>query len=775
MLDFLPGSPCALRTGRKEKSFSAIAANSNAHRLAPAGSRSRRGVLPALECLEDRCLLTVAYPAALLFQPGGLPLSSTGLPAGFSPAQIRQAYGFNQIAFNNGTVKGDGTGQTIAIVDAYDQPNLASNLATFDSVFGIAAPPSFTKVNETGGAALPAASASWGLEESLDVEWAHAIAPGAKIVLVEASSSGFSDLLSAVNYARNLAGVSVVSMSWGAGEFAGENSYDSYFTTPAGHTGVTFVASSGDSGSAGAPEWPSISSNVLAVGGTQLTLNSNGNYQSESGWSGSGGGISLYESQPSFQKGTVTQSTTKRTVPDVSYDASGGSPFAVYDTSSYSGWLEVYGTSAGAPQWAGLIAIADQGRALTGQSSLNGPTQTLPAIYKLPAADFHDVTGGSNGGYSASTGYDLVTGRGTPVANLVVSGLVNGTNSPAPTPPTVVTAAHASASTVTGTTTGLSVLGSDAAGAASLTYTWSVFSAPAGVAAPGFSVNGSNAADNTTVTFHAAGTYTLLVTLKDPAGLTATSSVTVTVNQTETYLSLTPGTVTLIDGRTQQFTAKALDQFGTALARQPTWSWAVASGAGSVSSTGLYTAPASGTGASSVRATAGGLSVTATVEHMAATPAAPTNLTDRAVTSGWLLLSWTNNATNQSGVIIQRSTDGGAWTQVGAVAGNINFFDDTTTSRLHSYAYRVYAYNAAGSSAFSDTTASLRPAANAAASFVSAPAAAAPSQALLTEAAEFRAVAYLFGVDPAQVGNSAAVETRNSEPISDAFWQTWSN
>ena len=108
----------------------------------------------------------------------------------------------------------------------------------------------------------------------------------------------------------------------------------------------------------------------------------------------------------------------------MAYDASGASPFAVYDTSSYGGWLEAYGTSAGAPQWSALIAIADQGRALAGEGTLDGGTQTLPMLYQLPASDFHDITSGSNGGYSAGAGYDLVTGRGSPVANLIVAGLV---------------------------------------------------------------------------------------------------------------------------------------------------------------------------------------------------------------------------------------------------------------------------------------------------------------------------------------------------------------
>jgi hypothetical protein len=713
MLPSMLRSLCA-PTGREKGKFaSVIAAITDSLRLVPIPARSRRGTAPALEYLEDRTLLTIAYPAALVAQPGAFaPEGSSALPAGFSPAQIRQAYGFNQITFDNGTVKGDGTGQTIAIVDAYNDPDIASNLATFDSTFGIAAPPSFSVVNETGGTSLPAASPSWGLEESLDVEWAHAIAPGAKIVLVEANSSNLSDLLTGVNYARNRAGVSVVSMSWGSSEFSGESAYDSYFTTPAGHTPVTFVASSGDSGSAGAPEWPSVSPNVLAVGGTQLTTDSAGDYESEVAWSGSGGGISVYETQPSFQKGVVTQSTTKRTVPDVAYDASGSSPFAVYDTDSYSGWVEVYGTSCGAPQWSALVAIADQGRALAGKAALDGPTQTLPAIYQLPSADFHDITSGSNGGYTAGPGYDLVTGRGSPVANLVVAGLIGGTTTaPAPTPPQVVTPAHSSASPVTGTTTVLSVTGTDAAGAASLTYTWTIAGEPSGVVAPSFSANGTDAAQNTDVTFHAAGTYTFLVTLKDPSGRTATSSVTVTVNQTQTYLVLTPGSASLGDGQTKQFSVTAEDQFGYALSKQPTWTWSIAAGAGSVSSKGLYAAPSSGSGSSTVRVSGGGESISAAVTFTAPTPVAPSDVTATAVSNGWVLVRWNNNASNDSGFIIERSTNGVTWTMVGAVGANVTFFDDTSASHSSSYLYRVAAYNGYGDSAFSAATASVKPAA----------------------------------------------------------------
>jgi subtilase family serine protease len=466
-------------------------------------------------------------PAASV-TPAGLP----GQPLGFSPQQISQAYSFNQISFNNGTVKGDGRGQTIAIVDPYSQPDIANDLRTFDSTYGLAAPPSFTVVNEYGGTALPTADADWGLEESLDVEWAHAMAPGAKILLVEAKSTSWSDLLTAVNYARQQPGVSVVSLSWGASEGVNETQYNGYFTTPSGHNGITFVAASGDSGSTGAPLYPSVSPNVLAVGGTRLDLNSTGSYGWETGWSGSGGGISAYESQPQFQKGIVTQAGTERAVPDVAYNASSASPYAVYDSWSYSGWVTASGTSAGVPQWAALIAIADQGRAL------NGAEDTLPALYQLPSTDFHDVTAGTNGAYSAGPGYDLVTGRGSPVANKVVSGLVEyGTPG---TLPWVVKPATATSNLVTGRTAELSVLGGDYGGASDLTYTWWALSGPAGAPLPTYSLNGTNAAQNTQVTFYKAGTYVLRVTLENPTGKMVNSDITVTVEQTPTR-GVTPG------------------------------------------------------------------------------------------------------------------------------------------------------------------------------------------------------------------------------------------
>jgi hypothetical protein len=386
---------------------------------------------PLLEELEKRVVLTrFATPTYVLYHPlHGSSAADFVRPAatGYVPDQIRHAYGFDQIKFQNGAVQGIGSGQTIAIVDAYDDPNITSDLKAFDQYFGLPNPV-FTKVAQDGSSNYPTADAGWAMEITLDVEWAHAMAPGAHILLVESQDSSYTNLLAAVDYAAIQPGVAVVSMSWGGGEFSSEASLDSHFTTPNGHTGVTFVASSGDSG---APvSYPAVSPNVLAVGGTSLNLDAQGNYSSESGWSGSGGGIGQFEAQPGYQQGVVPQTSTQRTNPDVAYDADPSTGFWVYDTfsnSGFGGWSQVGGTSAGAPQWASLIAIADQGRKLAGESSLDGATQTLAMLYGLPATDFSDVTSGTSTGspnYSAGAGYDLVTGRGTPHADQVVAGLV---------------------------------------------------------------------------------------------------------------------------------------------------------------------------------------------------------------------------------------------------------------------------------------------------------------------------------------------------------------
>lgn len=379
---------------------------------------------------------------------------------GYTPSQIATAYDFSGITFDNGTVAGNGAGQTIAIVDAYNDPSIASDLAVFDSEFNLAAPPSLSVVNQTGGSKLPSNDADWDAEISLDVEWAHATAPDANLLLVEANSDDTTDLMDAVNYARSATGVSVVSISWGGSEFfswgGGESdsqtNYDPILTTPAGHQGVTFVVAAGDSGTQEGVQWPASSPTVLSVGGTTLyTADDSGTYDIESGWSGTSGGYSVVESEPAYQD--AVQDDGMRSVPDVAYDADPNTGFAVYDSvadDGYVGWQEVGGTSAGAPQWAGLLAIVNQGRVLAGDGTLDGATQTLPDLYDLYSAYgssaystytdyFNDVSSGGGsgthfrwggfggGGTSATPGYDLITGLGTPKGAALISALVGST------------------------------------------------------------------------------------------------------------------------------------------------------------------------------------------------------------------------------------------------------------------------------------------------------------------------------------------------------------
>lgn len=396
-----------------------------------------------LETLEGRRLLS-ASAADVIVSPNltlDTAAATTTTPHGYSPAQIKKAYGFDSISFNG--VTGDGTGQTIAIVDAYNDPTIASDLAKFSSTFGLPQA-SLSVVSQTGSkSALPKNDAGWSSEIALDVEWAHAIAPGAKILLVEAKSDSLNDLMAAVDYARSAAGVSVVSMSWGTSEFRTETSYDSHFTTPTGHAGVTFVAASGDEGSWYGPDYPASSPNVLSVGGTTLSLDSSGNVLSETPWQDSTGGTSSYEYAASYQ--SAASNALGRSSPDVSYDANPSTGFAVYDMAGSGGWVSVGGTSAGAPQWAALVAIADQGRAINGLGSLDGASATLPALYAAYSngsytTDFTDITStvyqrtfgfhrwrSFSSGVTAITvdaGYDTTTGLGTPEAAGLVSSLL---------------------------------------------------------------------------------------------------------------------------------------------------------------------------------------------------------------------------------------------------------------------------------------------------------------------------------------------------------------
>jgi hypothetical protein len=598
----------------------------------------RKTFRPAVEQLEDLTLpsSTTLVPQYLVgnnhvVRPA---VGTAAAPAGFNPTQVQHAYGIDAISFQNGTttVPGDGRLGTVAIVDAYDDPQIGNELATFDSQFGLATP-TFIKVGldsngnvATTSSTMPPADSGWAGEIALDVEWVHAVAPGATILLVEAHSASDTDLMRAVDYARNYQSVVAVSMSWGGGEFGGESGYDSHFTTPTGHNGVTFFGSSGDSGSPAI--WPALSSHVIGVGGTKLALDGSGNYSSESGWSGSGGSVSQVVSQPSYQSGLTINDGVQGTInaggmragPDVAYNADPNSGVAVYSSYGFGGWAVVGGTSAGSPQWAALTAIADEGLGYAGVGSLDGYTQTLPDLYKLSSGDFHDVTTGSNGGFTATTGFDLVTGLGTPVANKLVADLIaantggGGGGGTSNAPPTVATGAHVVSST--NTTVTLNAVGADDTGEANLRYTWSLTGTPpAGVTyTVTGSTNGTNAAKTVLVTFSKAGTYNFVVTITDPGGLTASSPLQYTVSQVAGGVSVSPSSATVGFNATRQFSATELDQFNAAITTQPAFAWSIdAGGVGSVNpTTGLYTAPSTA-GNATVRATAGTLSGTAAV------------------------------------------------------------------------------------------------------------------------------------------------------------------
>jgi hypothetical protein len=427
----------------------------------------------ALETLEDRLLLS----AAPIAQPPATPVAHTTfkiegrLPAPGSaqpttsaspqqdlslidPAQMESAYGVNLIEF--GSIQGTGKGETIALIDAYNDPDIISDANSFSSYYNLpqfngSGEPTLQVLNQTGGTNLSgvgeAAGTGWDVEESLDVEWAHSIAPQANIILFEGNTDSLTDLLTADKTAGKTTGVVAASNSWSSSEFSGEQSFDSDFTTPSGHPGVTFLASTGDSGPPSG--YPAYSPNVVAVGGTSLYLDGNASYLGESVWGnldydGAGsGGISQFESQPGYQAGKVNSiSATSRTVPDISLDADPSTGVPVLDSDS-GGWFQVGGTSLSSPMMGAVISIADQGRALNGQGSLDGATQTLPALYSLPSADFHDITTGisndapyATNGYAAAPGYDLATGIGSPIANNLVTALAGYQ----PSPPATVSA-----------------------------------------------------------------------------------------------------------------------------------------------------------------------------------------------------------------------------------------------------------------------------------------------------------------------------------------------
>ena len=323
---------------------------------------------------------------------------STATPSGYGPSDLRSAYSFPSTTA--------GAGQTVAIVDAYDDPNAESDVNTYRSQFGIAACTTsngcFRKVNQNGvQGSYPRGNSSWGQEISLDLDMVSAVCPNCHILLVEASSASNSNLDTAVNTAASL-GANEISNSYGGSETGASNAAYN-------HPGIAITASAGDSGTGA--EQPASYSTVTAVGGTTLNHASNARGWSETVWSGSGSGCSAYVAKPSWQVGSVFQ-CPNRTNNDVAADADPNTGVAVYDSYGSrrnTGWLVFGGTSVASPMMASAYALAGNA------SSVN--YGSYPYAH---TSDFNDVTSGSNGTCTfayvcnAEVGYDGPTGVGTP-------------------------------------------------------------------------------------------------------------------------------------------------------------------------------------------------------------------------------------------------------------------------------------------------------------------------------------------------------------------------
>ena len=456
-----------------------------------------------------------------------------------------------------------GGSRMIAIVDAYDYPTAASDFVTFAQQFGL---PSGNACGPNGNAAClsvvyaagsqPQANCGWAQEAALDIEWAHAMAPKAQIVLVEAASNSFSDLFQAVSVASNLvanAGGGQVSMSWGGNEFSSESAYDSYFNTP----GVTYFASSGDTG--GAVIFPSASPNVISAGGTTVNRDSNGNFIGESAWGSAGAGPSAYEPAPGYQSGIYTLAQLLngyRGTPDYSFDANPASGVSVYDSTScqgYVGWLVFGGTSVASPSLAGIFNLAgafdggwDGGtNASSVQSNLyqNYDTASSGGTVCQYQSPFYDVSSGSAGSYPAGACWDFATGIGS---GRGVSGLTAASGfslSAAPSTQSVDPGSGASYTVNVSYLNGFSG-----------TVTLSATGLPSG-ASEGFSpasVSGSGSATMSVMTSGTtpAGTYTLTIT-GTSGSLTHQTTVSLQVNAVSSgdfALSANSATITVAPG-----------------------------------------------------------------------------------------------------------------------------------------------------------------------------------------------------------------------------------
>jgi kumamolisin len=323
-------------------------------------------------------------------------LNAFATPSGYGPSQILKAYG----------IPASGGSGTIVIVDAFDDPYALADFNAFSAQYGLPQETSTSVTASTNrvlqvvyaGGKKPRANSGWSQEADLDIEWAHAMAPNAKIVLLEAATNSSANLYAADDLAATIAGVRQCSNSWGGGESSGETSSDSHFN----HPGVVYLFSTGDTG--GARDYPAASPNVVAVGGTSLTLDASGNRSTETVWNGTGCGPSSYETRPAYQNGVSTVVGSARGIGDVAAVADPNTGVAVRWN---GGWYVFGGTSVACPVIAGIVN--------TSGSNRGGAVAENTFIYGgLGGANFFDVTSGSAGSYVARVGYDFPTGVGSP-------------------------------------------------------------------------------------------------------------------------------------------------------------------------------------------------------------------------------------------------------------------------------------------------------------------------------------------------------------------------
>lgn len=334
--------------------------------------------------------------AIILTDGSGVTPLSTGTPQGYGPANFRAAYSVQPRS-----------NTTVGVVSAYDAPNIQTDLATYSRMFSLPVLPACTsasqdscldKLSQRGTKSYPATNSSWAVETSLDVESVHAMCPGCRIELIEASSTRMDNLATAVDVAVSR-GAKVISNSYGGPESSDEALYDRHYSRP----GITMVVSSGDSGYG--TSFPAASPGVVAVGGTTLRMNGS-RVTSETAWNGAGSGCSLFEPKPSWQH---DKKCTSRSLTDVAADADPATGAAIYDSyanGGRSGWFTVGGTSLAAPLVAGIIASS-------------GATTNQPAyLYSHATGIIRDINRGNNGRCTISyfckalTGYDGPTGLG---------------------------------------------------------------------------------------------------------------------------------------------------------------------------------------------------------------------------------------------------------------------------------------------------------------------------------------------------------------------------